>query len=349
MEKVWVLNFEDYSKVRDVLKEFLLENFSEEFKPGMKVLVKPNLISPRPPEEAVTTHPSILRATLEFLLDLGTKPFVGDSPAFSSFQTVAKVTGVEEVCRRLGVEFGPLDDPVVVKGELFRGIKVSKRVLESDAVVNLPKLKTHSQMVLTLGVKNTFGCVVGLEKSAWHMRAKDYDDFANFLIDVHRLVSPKLTILDGIEGMDGNGPTNGRKRFFGVLVVSRNAFALDEVVCKMVGLNPDYVYTVKHARRRNLVPTYEVIADRFPTFDIELPNTVSPLAKLSRIFAPVFVRVPKIDKGKCVKCGLCEARCPASAIDLHLQRIDYNKCIRCYVCHEVCPHGAILLVRKLFR
>lgn len=310
------------------------------------MLVKPNLISARRPEEAVTTHPLILKGVLEFLIDLGTKPFVGDSPAFSSFKRVVRVTGVEGVCTELKVPCVPLDDPVEVNGEIFQKIKISRKVLEADKVVNLPKLKTHSQMVMTLGVKNTFGCVVGLEKSSWHMRAKNYGDFANLLIDIHRIVSPILTILDGVEGMEGNGPTNGKKRFFGVVGVSRNAFALDEAVCRALGVD-HFVYTVKHSRKRKLVPDYETVG-HFQA-SIELPSTVSTLDRLSRTFSRFFVKYPRIDTGKCVKCRLCEERCPASAIDISSQRIDYQKCIRCYVCHEVCPHDAIKLVRNFLR
>jgi uncharacterized protein (DUF362 family)/NAD-dependent dihydropyrimidine dehydrogenase PreA subunit len=254
------------------------------------------------------------------------------------------VTGVEDVCERLGVPCVPLDDPVEVSGEVFQKIKISRKVLEADKVVNLPKLKTHSQMVMTLGVKNTFGCVVGLEKSSWHMRAKNYDDFANLLIDIHQIVSPVLTILDGVEGMEGNGPTNGKKKHFGLVAVSKNAFALDDAVCKALGID-HVVYTVQHARKRRVVPDYEIVG----TFhaSIQLPSTVSTLDRLSRTFSRFFVKYPKIDTRKCVKCRLCEERCPASAIDISSQRIDYQKCIRCYVCHEVCPQDAIKLVRRL--
>ncbi|MCD6552164.1 MAG: DUF362 domain-containing protein [Thermotoga sp.] len=286
----------------------------------------------------------MLKSVLEFLIDRGTQPFVGDSPAFSSFKRVIRVSGVEKVCKELGVPCIPLDDSVEVSGEIFQKIKISRKVLEADKVVNLPKLKTHSQMVMTLGVKNTFGCVMGLEKSSWHMRAKNYDDFANLLIDVHCIVSPVLTILDGVEGMEGNGPTNGKKKFFGIVGISKNAFALDDAVCTLLEVD-ELVYTVKHARKRNLVPEYKIVGSF--SSSVELPSTVSTISRISRVFSRVFVKYPIIDRKKCVRCGLCEERCPASAMDISSQEIDYRKCIRCYVCHEVCPHGAIKLVRRL--
>ncbi|PLV58780.1 FeS-binding protein [Thermotoga sp. KOL6] len=257
---------------------------------------------------------------------------------------MVKVTRVEEVCEELKVPLTPLDDPIEVNGEIFRKIKISRKVLEADKVVNLPKFKTHSQMVMTLGVKNTFGCVTGLEKSSWHMRAKNYDDFANLLIDIHRIVSPILTVLDGIEGMEGNGPTNGRKKNFGIIAVSRNAFALDDAICSFLGID-HLVYTVKNARRRMVTPEYEVFGSFSST--IQLPSTVSTFERFSRAFSRFFVKYPSIDKRRCIKCRLCEERCPASAIDISKQEIDYQKCIRCYVCHEVCPQNAIKLVRKL--
>jgi len=176
-----------------------------------KVLVKPNLLSPRKPDEHVTTHPLVVKAVLEFLLALGVKPVVGDSPAVGNLERVARISGIKDVCDELGVELVPFEDCVIVDGEIFRNIKIAKVVFEVDGVVNLPKLKTHSQMMMTLGVKNTFGCIVGIEKSSWHLRAGTDENFAKLLIDVHRVVSPILTVLDGVWGMEGNGPSNGEK------------------------------------------------------------------------------------------------------------------------------------------
>ena len=312
-----------------------------------KVLVKPNLLSPRKPDEHVTTHPFVVKAVLEFLLALGVKPVVGDSPAVGNLERVARVSGIKDVCDELGVELVPFEDCVIVDGEIFRNIKIAKVVFEVDGVVNLPKLKTHSQMVMTLGVKNTFGCIVGIEKSSWHLRAGTDENFAKLLIDVHRVVSPILTVLDGVWGMEGNGPSNGEKKFFGVLAISKNAFALDDAIVRSLGVNPDDVFVLKEARKKGLISDYEIVGDDFKG-TIKLPTTRSFLNRAGKIIEPLIVRVPRFDKKKCVKCGICEEKCPAKAIDVKTQKINYEKCIRCYVCHEVCPENAMKLVRRVF-
>ena len=324
-----------------------LKGYPYIFKDLKKVLVKPNLLSPRKPNESVTTHPIVVKATLEFLLNMGIKPVVGDSPAVGSLEKVAKVSGIKSVCDELGVELVPFEDYVIVNGEIFRNIKIAKIIFEVDAVVNLPKLKTHSQMVMTLGVKNTFGCIVGIEKSSWHIRAGNDVNFAKLLIDVHKIVSPVLTILDGVWGMEGNGPSNGEKKFFGILAISKNAFSLDDAIVRSLGVNPNNVFVLKEARRNGLIPDYEIVGDSFKD-TIKLPTTKSFLDRASKIIGPIIAKVPRFDKKRCVKCGICERKCPAKVIDVKAQKINYSKCIRCYVCHEVCPENAIKLVRRIF-
>ncbi len=329
-----------------MLKKLLME-YSDRFSPGEEVLVKPNMLSPRRVEEAVTTHPMILKTVLEFLLNLRVKPVVGDSPASGTAKSVAQKAGLLEVCEDLRVHLVELDEPIDANGEVYSKIKISKTALTMK-VVNVAKLKTHSQMVMTLGVKNTFGCVVGKEKSAWHLRAGTNERFADLLIDVHLLVSPVITVMDGIEGMEGNGPANGIKRFFGLLAVSENAFALDYAIVEALGIDPGVVYTVARSMDRGLVPKFEMDGSWRGT--IRLPSTtpVVPVPNPLRNLVRRFVRVPKINTRRCVTCKICENNCPAKAINVDRVSIDYQKCIRCYVCHEVCPEDAIMLVRKLF-
>lgn len=333
-----------YEDAHDVLNELLLP-FEKYFSKGDAVLVKPNMLSPRKPEEAVTTHPKVLEAVLKFLLDLGTAPVVGDSPASGTAMSVAKKAGIHEVCERLNVPILNLNDPVETNGKVYQKIKISETAI-TRKVVNIAKLKTHSQMVMTLGVKNTFGCVVGMEKAGWHLRAGTNERFADLLIDVHLVVSPVITIMDGIEGMEGNGPANGVKKHFGLLAVSDNAFALDYAIVEALNVDPEIVYTVKRSMDRGLIP--EFVVDGEWKGEIKLPSTVPvvPVPKPLQNLARRFVRVPKIDVNRCVRCRICENTCPAGAINIDRTKIDYSKCIRCYVCHEVCPEDAIMLVRK---
>ncbi|MBM7559586.1 DUF362 domain-containing protein [Marinitoga litoralis] len=343
--KVYLRKCNDYDNVEKVLLP-ILENYKDKFNEGDKVLVKPNLLSPKNVETGITTHPKVVEVVLKFLLDLGTKPYLGDSPATGTALEAVKANGIYDVCKKLNVPVVELDDPVDVDGEIYKGIKISKKVLEADKIVNIAKLKTHVQMIMTLAVKNTFGCVVGKEKSAWHFRAKTNTNFANVIIDIHNIVKPTLNIMDGILGMEGNGPANGVQKRFNVIGVSENAYALDHAIIKSLKVKEKYVYIIKEAMKRNLIPHYELESD-WEGGKIKLPLT-APIFETVTNLTRAFERVPKINPDKCISCKICESRCPAEAIDIDNDKnIDYSKCIRCYVCHEVCPQDAIKLVRRI--
>ncbi|MDI6863209.1 MAG: DUF362 domain-containing protein [Pseudothermotoga sp.] len=344
--KVSLLRCDSYEHAMEQLRSSL-QSFSHLFTSGDSILVKPNMLSARRPEEAVTTHPAILKAVLLFLRDLKCHAMVADSPASGSFQRVAEKTGIKDVCEELNVPCFELDQPTTVSGQIYKKINVDRRIFEVDKIVNVAKLKTHSQMILTLAVKNTFGCVPGLEKSGWHMRCGTNENFAAFLVDLHRLVNPTLNIVDGVVGMEGNGPANGKIKRFGVVALSTNAFVLDFVLCKRLNVDPLLIYTVRESVQRNLIVDHDVEGDW--TGQIQLPVTtpVLPVPEALRMLARRLARSPKISKTKCVRCKICEERCPANAINIDVMKIDYEKCIKCYVCHEVCPQGAISLVRRI--
>lgn len=345
--KIFLQPCDSYFDVGKVLTKILLKHVHL-FEPGDTVLVKPNMLSARRPEEGVTTHPAVLQTVLRFLKDSKCRAIVADSPASGNFEKIAEKTGIRDVCQDLNVPIFELDQPVSVDGQIYKKIHIDRRVFEVDKIVNLAKLKTHSQMVMTLAVKNTFGCVPGLEKSGWHMRCGTNENFAALLVDVHRLVKPVLNIIDGIVGMEANGPANGKTKHFGVIAVGTDGFALDFALCRRLNIEPLIVYTVRESMRRSLISDHVVEGNW--TGQIQLPNTVSVLpvpSSLQKIARSLF-RSPKISKSMCIRCKICEERCPAKAIDIDEFKIDYDKCIKCYVCHEVCPQGAIRLVRRLF-
>ena len=122
-------------------------------------------------------------------------------------------------------------------------------------------------MGMTLGVKNTFGFIHAFEKAKWHFRAgQDRSLFASILIDIHRIVKPSVTILDGIIGMDGDGPSSGRPRNLGILGVSKNAFILDDCIEKLVHL--PYPTPITHlAGKHGLLPDYEITGSNIPEID----------------------------------------------------------------------------------
>ncbi len=138
--------------------------------------------------------------------------------------------------------------------EQFGHLRLSQEAMEADAVINLPKVKSHTQLTLTLGVKNLFGCVPGKMKAWWHMEAGNPNRFGEMLVETARAIAPDLTILDGIIGHEGNGPSGGEPRFLGLLGASRDVFALDQAGVEILQVDPLAVPTVAAAQRLGLGP-----------------------------------------------------------------------------------------------
>lgn len=176
-----------------------------------KVLIKPNLLAPAIPDRAMLTHPMIVRAVAEYVIARGARPQISDSPATGFFDKVLKDSGIRNALNGLDVEFKEFKTSLTVDvGEPFNKLEIAEDALRADVLINLPKLKTHSQMLLTLGIKNLFGCVVGFRKPQWHLRAGvDRHKFAQLLVWIHEALRPAITILDGILVMEGQGPGRG--------------------------------------------------------------------------------------------------------------------------------------------
>ncbi|OPY77319.1 MAG: formate hydrogenlyase complex iron-sulfur subunit [Syntrophorhabdus sp. PtaU1.Bin058] len=318
-----------------------------------KVLLKPNLLAGKAPEKAVTTHPEFIRALSEILLDHGCRITIGDSPGYESTKKAIINSGIMDVVRHYDLNMSSFNRKVIKKHD---GISPYKRFTfgedpeDYDLVINLPKFKTHAMMGLTLGVKNTFGFIHSFEKARWHLRAgQDRMLFASALIDIHTIANPHLTVLDGILGMDGDGPSNGRPRNIGVVAMSRNAFILDDAIERLVKPRYPLPITVL-AGRHGLIKDYETVSyDITPVIeDFRMPATMATdwgiPRPLKTLLKNTFIKKPKIRQSACKQCGICIKVCPAGALSpgQHEPPIfDYKRCIRCYCCQEMCPEGAI--------
>ena len=340
----------EYKRVRAVLFEVLDSLAGGAVKIGSRVVIKPNLLAPAEPASAMLTHPAIVRAAAEYVIEKGAKPFISDSPAMGSFGKVLEASGIRDALRGLDVAFREFKDSRFVEvGEPFRRIEIASDALDADMLINLPKLKTHSQMLLTLGVKNMYGCVVGLRKPEWHFRTGvDRKTFARLLVQIYRAVGPSVTLMDGILAMEGEGPgKSGTPREIGVLIGSRDAIALDVAVCRMLGLDPYSLLTNDVAREMGLLDEKITIEGDIPSVhSFRLPE-ISPLIfgppKLHGFMRRHLLQRPVSHESACKLCGECWKYCPAGAIKPHGKKVgfDYDKCIRCYCCLEVCPHAAI--------
>ncbi len=273
--------------LRESLEQLLapLGGMAAFVKPGNRVLLKPNLLTGARPTKECTTRPELVYAVAQMVMEAGGKPFLGDSPAFGSARGVAEANGYLPIVEELKL---PIIDfqgrRYETVSQEFNHLLLSKEAMEADVVINLPKVKSHVQLVLTLGVKNLFGCVPGKMKAWWHMEAgKDANRFAEMLVSTARTINPNLTIIDGIIGHEGNGPSNGEPRELGVLGASADVFALDRAMIEILDVSPQKVPTVAASMRLGLVGELGKID--FPHLhphslqieDWQLPEKLSPI------------------------------------------------------------------------
>ncbi|HEX9949832.1 MAG TPA: DUF362 domain-containing protein [Thermodesulfobacteriota bacterium] len=363
-EKVAIAACADYAYaqvlagVRDVLKP--LGGMKAFVKRRDKVLIKPNLLAPKHPDRCVTTHPALVKAVAELVQEAGGIPTIGDSPAVGGLRRAAAQAGIAAVAEEVGCTLMEFKEVAEVRADeacTFRRFELAKAVLEADVVINLPKVKTHSQTLLTLGVKNIFGCIPGMRKAQWHLKAGiDHAYFAAMLAELAQIVKPCLTIADGIIGMEGDGPGNGDPRLLGLILASGNPFALDTTICRIIGVPPEDLLTIQAARERGFAGTdpkqIKILGQRLEDIGVSpfrLPGRFDMQWGLpgfiKRPLKNVFVPKPRVDEALCVQCGVCAEVCPPEAISVGAKgvQIDYRRCIRCYCCQEVCPEGAMRL------
>lgn len=319
-----------------------------------KVLIKPNLLSAKRPEEAITTHPAVLEAVIELVKEAGGIPIVGDSPGgkITDLRTYWEATGVAEVCRRQKAELVSFEKSGVYEKRIgVRKYYIARPVLDADVIINIPKLKTHSLTVLTCCVKNMFGAVPGIRKSMHHREAPKPREFSGLVADIYSLAKPHINIVDAIVGMDGAGPSAGDPKELGFVMAGTDGVAVDAAATHLLGLDPLKVPTTEIARRRGLgegdISKIEMIGDVPPVRrDFRWPSlwmySLVP-SSLAKAGARLFWIRPAIDPRKCVNCGACVESCPVSALSPSGRTpiFNYRLCINCLCCQEICPAHAV--------
>lgn len=333
-----------------------------------RILLKPNLLSRTAPEKACTTHPAVFAAVGRALQEAGfNNLFYGDSPGnhlIGSEQT-AQGCGILQEAEKLNIlpaDFLQGEEVPFPEGHAADHFVLCKGVLESDAIINLCKMKTHQLERITGAMKNTFGCVYGFNKGASHARFPNADAFGKMIGDLNRLVKPRLHIMDGILAMEGNGPQSGDPVPMYVILASRDPVALDSVFCRLVDLDPGLVPTNVYGQEYG-IGTYrsedielvteegtvsmDEAADLWgnPDFQVERGTEFKGQLNAIRFLQPLLDRKPYIKKEKCVGCGICIQSCPLDEKAIFMKngkpKYHYKKCIKCYCCQEMCPEKAI--------
>jgi uncharacterized protein (DUF362 family)/NAD-dependent dihydropyrimidine dehydrogenase PreA subunit len=322
---------------------------------GERVLLKPNMLSAKAPERAITTHPEVIRVMAEMIRDLGAEPFIGDSPGgvLRGVKRVWENTGIQDMAARNDIELvsfeGSGSEEIDAGGYRFY---VARPVLEADRVINLAKLKTHTLTLLTAAVKNMFGVVPGFRKSVQHKMFPKPGEFAEMLVELYRIVKPDFSIVDAVLAMEGNGPSSGEPVELGLIMAGEDAVAVDAVAADIIGYRSGLVDSTRIAGERGVGVSdlgkisREGTAARFRAEAFELTsNTGIRMIPdfLVRLVKPLVWIRPEIDPGRCTGCRLCEKSCPVEAIsfDGKVCRIDSAKCVNCMCCHELCPENAV--------
>ncbi len=373
-QKVYAVRCADYDQLDAALEELLdlmggLEPF---LSPGERIALKPNLLLAAKPEQAVTTHPALVAAVGRLAQGQGAEPFVVDSPtgAFThsegTLKRVYRVTGMEAAAEQVGMALNQdtaCESISFPEGELIKTFDLLTPLLEADAVINLCKLKTHTFMIMTGAVKNLFGAIPGRAKPAFHAKLQNDELFAQMLLDLAACVGPRLTIMDAVVGMEGNGPNNGSPRRVGLLLASQSPLALDVVAAEIMGLERVHNPVLQEAHKRGLRPTkldrVDLVGMKksdLRVVDFKLPDTLASDVRIGagswvrnmalEVFKSSLSLRPEVIKETCIACEDCYEICPMDAItmveaDERYAYIDDDTCIRCYCCHETCPQDSI--------
>ena len=352
-----------------VRRAFLALGVSGDLKPGMKVVLKPNLVMAKKPDSPVTTHPAVIRAVVHWLTEQGITDITlaessGGLYNAEYMKNIYHVCGMDTLGSsvRLNMDFS-FRSVNCVPGFSNHSFNLITPICEADYIINLAKLKTHAMTGYSGGIKNLFGTIPGLQKPQMHYRWPDLEDFSNMLLELARTVAPQITVIDAIDAMEGNGPTGGTSHPLHMLLAARDLYTQDCFAAELMGLQPESIVMLRQAMERGLAKPAEIhlVGDPVPdsltpfvrpdTIRLDFSNSLPPF--LRRPFTAVAKKLlrsyPKVDPQKCVGCGKCAESCPAHIIRIRDHKAHFQKkgCISCFCCQEMCPMKAISVKKAL--
>jgi uncharacterized protein (DUF362 family)/Pyruvate/2-oxoacid:ferredoxin oxidoreductase delta subunit len=350
----------EYSRLEEPVEK-ILHAFPLPWK-GKRVVIKPNILGPSPPEKGITTHPALIRALVQSLKKREAICLVGDNPGvlgYAANERCARVSGILEAADGCFVNFARETVQVAVRSRFVEKLVISKPILEADLVINVPKFKTHIQTKVTGAVKNMFGILVGAEKARVHLSAAKPEDFSEALVDVYQIRIPDLTIMDAVVGMEGNGPSSTDLRAIGKILAAPNGVCVDGLMAAMMGVNPSKVDSLRIAFQRGLGEVDPAKMEIQGSWS-SLRKYRMPLTFVSRgwfgsavnkfLYRPLAKPRLHVREERCNQCGVCVQHCPTQALTMaQVPVLDVKKCISCYCCYELCSNQAVELTGLMRR
>ena len=367
--RVWLAQCPDYGQSLEekIEKAFDALQVWDKIRPGMRVVLKPNLVMSSKPEQAIITHPAFTAAVGKCVQKAGGRVVIAESPGGpytpAAMKAMFRATGYRDMAEACGFTLYTdckSREVTLPQAKRCRELSVVEPFLDRDYLIDLPKLKTHSMVGFSGAVKNLFGTVPGLQKPELHCRFPEREPFSEMLCDLCHFLGPDLSLMDGIWAMEGNGPTGGQRRDLHVIAGSESPWALDVAAASLVGLEPEKIVMLREGHEQGYGPLdlseLELVGDPMETllapdflkaeasstdFIDRLPKFLRPAAK--KLATPY----PRIDKKRCVGCGKCAESCPQHTISLRDGKavIRYQNCIRCFCCHEMCPKHVVQIKR----
>jgi len=260
MVQVAISKAADYDEAEKAVREAvkLLGGTKKFVHAGDVVVVKPNSTIYTPPEMPITTHPAVVAAVAKLAKEADAKKvIVGDNPAFNfPARMCFEYNGIEAAAREAGAEVSYFDEepyvPVKVPGGvIYEVVKLPKPVADADVVISVAKMKTHSCTVATLCIKNLHGLNTWEDKKGIHKA-----DLGQKFVDIVKAIKGKLrlSVVDGICAMEGQGPSGGFPVDMGLVLAGDNIVAVDAVASACMGIDPMEVPTTQIATYQGLGP-----------------------------------------------------------------------------------------------
>ena len=355
MTNVYYSRSTDYRDCKAALEAVLLPQITERGGVcGKSVMLKPNLLAWRRADDIACVHPAVIVAAAKIFKEAGAaKIALLENPAVQTVPAILQSMGILQELEEMGVyceTFRNYCRQETGENVRFHDLEIASEFHDYDYVCDICKVKTHAMMTLTLCVKNLFGLVNGSARLGWHLAVgRDFEQFADLLLDLYLRVKPDFNIADGVICMEGNGPGSGDPAERNFFAGSTDSLALDRSIAELLGVKD--LLLLQNAQKRQLDSSYENCGEIPECAPLVLPDPPGIMLSWGLTLPPgirdwmrkSMLSRPVLNEQLCIGCGMCDKMCPPHSLKMKNGKPEFHldTCIRCYCCQEHCPKGAI--------